>query len=149
MLFPAISCYFLLFPAISCRNSAATQLQLSATQLQLNRVAKHGFEERELHIFGLSCTLQLTATQSPPTSKKHCKTRANQCKSLQLTSLKNHRKKDPELQPPAVLDLSGGRPPPLPNLPPRALCVLDTTSARGAKAPSALSVIPRNTIDLG
>ena len=35
-----------------------------------------------------------------------------------------------------------GRPPPLPNLPPRALTCWIPTSVRGAKAPSALFVIP-------
>ena len=60
----------------------------------------------------LICTLQITANQSVPTFEKHCETRANHCKSLQITSLENHRKNNADLQPPAVLDLVsklGGR----------------------------------------
>ena len=47
----------------------------------------------------LICSLQITANQSLPTFKKHCKTRANQCKSLQITPPKSHRKKVADLQP--------------------------------------------------
>ena len=50
----------------------------------------------------LICSLQITANQSLPTFKKHCKTRANQRKSLQITSLQKHRKNEPELQRDAV-----------------------------------------------
>ena len=60
---------------------------------------------------GLSCSLQLTATQALPTSEKHVKTRATQRNSLQLTGPKKHPKNDPELQSDGVLDLAweGGR----------------------------------------
>ena len=54
---------------------------------------------------GLICTLQITANQSLPTFKKHCKTRANQRKSLQITPPENHRKNDADLQPDGVCDL--------------------------------------------
>ena len=47
----------------------------------------------------LICAPQITANQASPTFKKHCKTQANQRKSLQITSLKNHRKNDADLQP--------------------------------------------------
>ena len=48
---------------------------------------------------GLSCTPQLTATQSLVTAKKHYKTRATQRNSLQLTRPEKQRKNDAELQP--------------------------------------------------
>ena len=41
----------------------------------------------------LICTLQLTATQGPPTAKKHCKTRANRCNSLPIQSFEKKLKK--------------------------------------------------------
>ena len=46
----------------------------------------------------LICTPQITANQSLPTFKKHYKTCANHCKSLQITPPKNHRKNNAELQ---------------------------------------------------
>ena len=48
----------------------------------------------------LICTLQVSANQALPTLKKQCKTRANHCKSLQITGPKNHRKNDADLRPP-------------------------------------------------
>ena len=46
----------------------------------------------------LICTLQITANQTLSTFEKRYKTRANQRKSLQITSLKNHSKNDADLQ---------------------------------------------------
>ena len=54
---------------------------------------------------GLSCSLQLTATQNLSASKKHLKTRATQRNSLQLTGPEKYRKNDPELQPQGRVDL--------------------------------------------
>ena len=47
----------------------------------------------------LICTLQIAANQDPSATKKHCKTRANQRKSLQITGPKKHGKKDADLHP--------------------------------------------------
>ena len=94
-------CFFLFFFQIcpKCsQNGPATQPQLSATQLQLSRVAPILFKRLSCTFRGLSCTPQLTATQSLPTFKKHYKTRATQRNSLQLTKPNNQRKKEAELQ---------------------------------------------------
>jgi hypothetical protein len=42
----------------------------------------------------LICALQITANHALPTFIKHVKTRANQRKSLQITRLEKHRKKE-------------------------------------------------------
>ena len=82
-----------------------TDLQ-AANQLQITWFAGVDFQRFSGLWFALICSLQITANQSLPTFKKHCKTRANQRKSLQITSLKNHRKNYADLQTPAVLDLA-------------------------------------------
>ena len=65
----------------------------------------------------LICNPQITANQTPLASNKHLKTRANQRKSLQITSLEKHPKNDADLQP-----MPGAIPclcvPPPPNYPP-------------------------------
>ena len=57
------------------------------------------FERLSYTFEGLSCTLQLTTTQSLLTFKKHYKTRTTQHNSLQLKGLRNHSKNKAELQP--------------------------------------------------
>ena len=76
-----LSCDFLRFCSPKGSHNSAT------TQPQLSWVVKHVFERLSCTFQGLSCTLQLTTTQSLLTFKKHYKTRATHCKSLQLTSL--------------------------------------------------------------
>ena len=95
-------CCFFFFEICSkvSQNGRITQLQLSATQPQLSRnSAQLSCNSAELQtilfkrlsctFWGLSCTPQLTATQSFPTFKKHYKTRATQRNSLQLTGPRN------------------------------------------------------------
>ena len=77
-------------PQLSCNSP---QLSCNSAELQTMVLKSMSCTFR-----GLSCTLQLTATQSPALSKKHCKTRAIQRNSLQLTGPRKHRKKDAELQ---------------------------------------------------
>ena len=122
MLGPAISCYFFPCLAIS-QNSligtmictdlqAAHQLQITANHMICRGRFSTFFRPLICTDLQLICKLQITANQSLPTFKKHCKTRANQRKSLQITPPKNHRKNDAELQPNGVLDLVsklGGR----------------------------------------
>ena len=81
-----LSCDFLRFCSPKgSRNSATTQPQLSW-------VVKHVFERLSCTFKGLSCTLQLTTTQSLPTFKKHVQ--------LSTTHYNSElRKKDAELQP--------------------------------------------------
>ena len=80
-----LSCDFLRFCSPKgSRNSATTQPQLSW-------VVKHVFERLSCTFQGLSCTLQLTTTQSLLTFKKHYKTRTTQHNSLQLRASKKRR----------------------------------------------------------
>jgi hypothetical protein len=65
----------------------------------------------------LICNPQITANQTPSALKKHVKTRANQCKSLQITGLEKHRKNNADLQPGGGVDPHPQVPPP-PNYPP-------------------------------
>ena len=59
----------------------------------------------------LSCTPQLTPTQSLPTFKTHCKKHANQRSSLQLKPPKILRKNNAELQPQPPLNPNRAQPP--------------------------------------
>ena len=59
----------------------------------------------------LICSLQITANQSLPTFKKHCKIHANHRKSLQITPPKSHRKKVADLQPQPPLNPNPAQPP--------------------------------------
>ena len=106
---PKICCCLLLLPASAAASSFKSvqnapkmdpQLSRNSAQLSCNSAELQAmlFKRLSCTFRGLSCTLQLTATQSLPTFKKHYKTRATQRNSLQLTSLKNHRKNDAELQ---------------------------------------------------
>ena len=63
----------------------------ATTQPQLSWVVKHVFERLSCTFQGLSCTLQLTTTQSLLTFKKHYKTRTTQHNSLQLRASKKRR----------------------------------------------------------
>ena len=74
------------------RKSIANQ----CNSLDLHAAVFYAFRHADLQLI---CSLQITATQSLVTFKKHYKTRANHCKSLQITPPENHRKNDAELQP--------------------------------------------------
>ena len=83
----------------------ATQVQIAANRMICWHPHSLLFGTVICSDLRLICTSQITATQILPTFKKHCKTRANQCKSLQITPPKNHRENDAELQPDCVLNL--------------------------------------------
>ena len=55
--------------------------------LDLHAAVFYDFRHADLQLI---CSLQITANQSLSTFKKHCKTRANQRKSLQITPSENH-----------------------------------------------------------
>ena len=107
---PKICCCLLLLPASAAASSFKSvqnapkmdpQLSRNSAQLSCNSAELQTILCKRLSCTfrGLSCTPQLTATQSFPTFKKHYKTRATQRNSLQLTGPKNQRKNDAELQP--------------------------------------------------
>ena len=78
---------------------AANQLQITANHVICRGRFSTFFRPLICTDLQLICKLQITANQSLPTFKKHCKTRANQRKSLQITPPENHRKNDADLQP--------------------------------------------------
>ena len=107
---PKICCCLLLLPASAAASSFKSvqnapkmdpQLSRNSAQLSCNSAELQAvlFKRLSCTFRGLSCTPQLTAIQSPATSKKHCKTRATQRNSLQLKGLRNHSKNKAELQP--------------------------------------------------
>ena len=84
------------------RKSAANQMQIIANHMICKLLVLMLFGTLICNDLRLICSLQITANQSLPTFKKHCKTRANQRKSLQITPPENHRKKNADLQPDGV-----------------------------------------------
>ena len=80
------------------RKSAANQLQIIANHMICRLPHSMLFDPLICTDLQLICTLQITANQTLSTFEKRYKTRANQRKSLQITSLKNHSKNDADLQ---------------------------------------------------
>ena len=94
-------CFFFPICPKCSQNGPATQAQISCKSVANHMICRlpHSM------LFGtlictdlqLICTLQITANQSPSTFEKNCKTRANQRKSPQITSLKDRRKNKVDL----------------------------------------------------
>jgi len=68
----------------------ANQLQITANHMICKLSFSMLFGKLICTNLHLICTLQITANQALSIFTKHCKTRANQRKSLQITSLQKH-----------------------------------------------------------
>jgi hypothetical protein len=73
------------------RKSAANQVQIRCKSDANQNVVFACFSARR---FAMICTPKITANQAPSASKKQVKTRANHCKSLQITNLEKALEKN-------------------------------------------------------
>ena len=91
----------------------------------------------DLHLI---CTLQITANQALSIFTKHCKTRANQRKSLQITSLQKHWKNNVDLQARGRVTGTGLAATPPDNPPSHGIRLIHCNSQHASASYSALSV---------